>query len=181
MKVKTADIVRDARVLAGLDVDMKVKRTGNHLRAARALAGVDQEYVARLAEVAIGTVRNMEGCGFGPITSRGTIVERVFKALETLGIQFVAEIDEDGVTRIVGVKRHRLITGVGFSAVDYKPEIGLVDERRGHVSNLPIPVAKEMAVAARERGDIEYAVELEAAIRLAASMKNGVQNGGGVR
>ncbi len=154
---------------------MKVKTdvpimTGNHLRAARALAGVDQEYVARFAKVAIGTVRNMESSGYGPITSRLAIVQRVTKALLNVGIVFTGEKGEDGVARITGVKRAQVIVGVGFSEADYRPEIFMALDI-GSSLQFPVPLAKEMAAAARERNDKEYAFALETAIRLSANTK----------
>jgi hypothetical protein len=62
--------------------------TGNHLRAARALAGIDQERLAELADVHIGTVRNMEACGADPIGGYASTREKVQRALESLGIEF---------------------------------------------------------------------------------------------
>ncbi len=62
--------------------------TGNHLRAARALAGIDQERLAELADVHIGTVRNMEACGADLIGGYSSTREKVQRALEALGIEF---------------------------------------------------------------------------------------------
>jgi hypothetical protein len=63
--------------------------TGNQLRAARALAGVDQAWVAKAADVAINTIRNMEGRGSEPITSSAVTVRKVQLVLESAGIEFL--------------------------------------------------------------------------------------------
>src|SRR5580658_2979693 len=63
--------------------------TGNQLRAARALVGVDQHYVAKAADVAVNTIRNMEARGFEPITSGAYTVQCVQDSLEALGVEFL--------------------------------------------------------------------------------------------
>jgi hypothetical protein len=63
--------------------------TGNQLKAARALVGVDQAWVAKAANVAINTVRNMESRGGKPITSGAVTVRNVQLALESAGVEFI--------------------------------------------------------------------------------------------
>ena len=62
--------------------------TGNQLKAARALAAVDQAWVAKAANVAVNTIRNMESRGPGSITSGAVTVRNVQLALERAGIEF---------------------------------------------------------------------------------------------
>lgn len=63
--------------------------TGNQLKAARALAGLDQQAVAAAADVNVNTIRNMEACASGPITSSAVTVRRVQVALEGHGVEFL--------------------------------------------------------------------------------------------
>ncbi|MBV8895022.1 MAG: hypothetical protein JO051_00815 [Acidobacteriaceae bacterium] len=63
--------------------------TGNQLKAARALIGVDQAWVANAANVAINTIRNMEGRGAEPITSGAVTVRNVQLVLESAGAEFI--------------------------------------------------------------------------------------------
>jgi transcriptional regulator with XRE-family HTH domain len=63
--------------------------TGNHLKAARALVGIDQERLSDLSGVSINTVRNMEGCSDQPIGGYASTREKVQRALEALGIEFM--------------------------------------------------------------------------------------------
>lgn len=63
--------------------------TGNHLKAARALVGIDQERLSDLSGVSINTVRNMEGCGDQPIGGYASTREKVQRALEAFGIEFM--------------------------------------------------------------------------------------------
>jgi len=62
--------------------------TGNQLKAARALAAVDQVWVAKAANVAVNTIRNMENRGPEAITSGAVTVRNVQLALERAGIEF---------------------------------------------------------------------------------------------
>jgi transcriptional regulator with XRE-family HTH domain len=70
--------------------------TGNQLKAARALAGVDQMDVAKAANVAVNTIRNMESRGHDPITSGAVTVRNVQRALESFGVEFTNG-DQPGV------------------------------------------------------------------------------------
>ena len=63
--------------------------TGNQLKAARALVGADQVWVAKAANVAINTIRNMESRGADPITSGAVTVRNVQLALESAGVEFI--------------------------------------------------------------------------------------------
>ncbi len=63
--------------------------TGNQLKAARALVGVDQAWVAKAANVAINTIRNMESRAAEPITSGAVTVRNVQLALESAGVEFI--------------------------------------------------------------------------------------------
>jgi hypothetical protein len=62
--------------------------TGNQLKAARALAAIDQAWVAKSANVALNTIRNMESRGPEAITSGAVTVRNVQLALERVGIEF---------------------------------------------------------------------------------------------
>jgi predicted transcriptional regulator len=62
--------------------------SGNHIRAARALLGMDQEALARAADVSINTIRNMEACGGDPVGGRASTRDQVQSCLERLGIEF---------------------------------------------------------------------------------------------
>ena len=62
--------------------------TGRHLKAARGLLGWEQKDVAAAAEVALGTVRRMESFE-GPVESHTATLNRVVKAFEDMGIEFL--------------------------------------------------------------------------------------------
>jgi transcriptional regulator with XRE-family HTH domain len=63
--------------------------SGNQLRAARALLGVDQEALAEKVGVSDNTIRNMEACGAEPVGGFASTRDKVRKALEELGIEFL--------------------------------------------------------------------------------------------
>lgn len=65
--------------------------TGNQLKAARALAGLEQQDVARDADVSINTVRNMEAKGGDIVSVRLDTLNKVRAALEAAGIEFIPE------------------------------------------------------------------------------------------
>ena len=68
---------------------------GRQLRAARALLGWDQAKLAKMARVAIGTIRRMESFA-GTINSQTGTLYNVQKALEKGGIEFLDD-DRPGV------------------------------------------------------------------------------------
>jgi hypothetical protein len=70
--------------------------TGNHLKAARAIAGLDQAALAKLSDVSINIIRNMEATGSAPIGGRSSTRDQVQAALEELGVEF-ANGGEPGV------------------------------------------------------------------------------------
>jgi transcriptional regulator with XRE-family HTH domain len=70
--------------------------SGNQLRAARALLGIDQEALAEKVGVSDNTIRNMEACGAEPVGGFASTRDRVRKALEGLGIEFLND-GEPGV------------------------------------------------------------------------------------
>lgn len=63
--------------------------TGNQLKAARALIGMNQGALAKLANLNINTIQNMEGAGAGPIAGRAANVHAVQAVLEGAGIEFL--------------------------------------------------------------------------------------------
>jgi transcriptional regulator with XRE-family HTH domain len=63
--------------------------SGNQLRAARALLGLDQETLAEKVGVSDNTIRNMEACGAEPVGGFASTRDKVRKALEGLGIEFL--------------------------------------------------------------------------------------------
>jgi transcriptional regulator with XRE-family HTH domain len=79
--------------------------TGNHIKAARALADLDQEGLAKLSEVSINTIRNMEARGGEPVGGFASTREKVQGALEKIGIEFMNG-GSPGV-RLVKVKKRR--------------------------------------------------------------------------
>jgi transcriptional regulator with XRE-family HTH domain len=64
--------------------------TGRQLAAARALAGIGQAELAAAAKVSVPTLRRMEASE-GPASGLANNVLAVRRALESAGIQFVAE------------------------------------------------------------------------------------------
>lgn len=79
--IKTKNVAWNTKMLA----------TGHQLAAARALLGLLQETVAEAAGVSTNTIRNMEASGPKPIAGRAETVQRVQKALEKLGVEFIPE------------------------------------------------------------------------------------------
>ena len=65
--------------------------TGNQLKAARALADLNQEQLATAAAVNINTVRNMEARGPEVLKSGLDTIQKVQRALEAAGVQFIPE------------------------------------------------------------------------------------------
>lgn len=65
--------------------------TGNQLKAARALADINQEQLAAAAKVNINTIRNMEARGAEVLKSGLDTIQKVQRALEAAGIQFIPE------------------------------------------------------------------------------------------
>lgn len=65
--------------------------TGNQLKAARALADINQEQLAAVASVNINTIRNMEARGAEVLKSGLDTIQKVQRALEAAGIQFIPE------------------------------------------------------------------------------------------
>jgi predicted transcriptional regulator len=62
--------------------------TNRQLRAARVLLGWEQKDLAAAASVAVGTIRRMEGFE-GEIRGQHGTVQRVQRALEAAGIEFI--------------------------------------------------------------------------------------------
>jgi transcriptional regulator with XRE-family HTH domain len=62
--------------------------TGDQLRAGRALASLDQAQLAKLADVGINTIRNLEAAGSEPLGGYAATHEKVQRALEKVGIEF---------------------------------------------------------------------------------------------
>ena len=62
--------------------------TGRQLRAARVLLGIEQIELAKLAGVAIGTIRRMESFD-GEIGSRTGTLSLVTRAMEKAGVEFL--------------------------------------------------------------------------------------------
>ena len=63
-------------------------KTGNQMKAARALSGLSQKELADIAEVDVGTVRNLEASAGGPLRGRFETVAKIQSALETVGVEF---------------------------------------------------------------------------------------------
>jgi len=63
--------------------------TANQLRAARALKGLSQKYLAEKVGVSTMTIKRAEGTG-RPQASQD-IIERIRVALESAGVEFIAE------------------------------------------------------------------------------------------
>ncbi len=66
-------------------------QNGNQLKAARALAELNQEQLAERSGVNVNTIRNMEGRGSAILVSGLDTVSKVQKALESAGVEFIAE------------------------------------------------------------------------------------------
>ena len=80
--------------------------TGNHIRAARALLGMDQETLAEKAGISVGTVKNMEATGLGPVGGFASRRDSVRAALERAGIEFTNG-DSPGVRLVKGKAKRR--------------------------------------------------------------------------
>ena len=65
--------------------------TGNQLKAARALAGIEQVKLAELAGLSVNTIRNMEAAGASVMRIRLDTLNKAKTALETAGVEFIAE------------------------------------------------------------------------------------------
>ena len=79
--------------------------TAFQLVAARGLVGWSQIKLAKVAAVGISTIKRMEG-EVGPGRSAAVTVERVQRALESHGVQFI----EDGASSLEGGPGVRLRT-----------------------------------------------------------------------
>jgi len=62
---------------------------GNQLRAARSLIGMEQSDLAELAGLNVNTIRSMEQSGVKGIAGRFENVQKVQRALEAEGIEFL--------------------------------------------------------------------------------------------
>ena len=58
------------------------------VRAGRALVGIGQKELAKMADVAVATLRRMEDDGIGPERSNAGSVQRVKDCLESAGVEF---------------------------------------------------------------------------------------------
>lgn len=67
-----------------------IKITGTQVRAARALLQMDQKSLAELSSVSIATIKRLEPM-VGPIRANKVTIEALRHALETAGIEFIAE------------------------------------------------------------------------------------------
>jgi DNA-binding XRE family transcriptional regulator len=65
---------------------MKPLITGNMIRAARALAGINQDALAKAADLPIQTLSRMEASGAKPIVSRDSTTVAVLAALGRHGV-----------------------------------------------------------------------------------------------
>lgn len=74
--------------------------SGNQIRAARALVNIEQVDLARLAGVSVNTIRNMESACAKPAAGRIDTLDKVVKALRTLGVLFIAENGEGAGVRL---------------------------------------------------------------------------------
>ncbi|SIS86882.1 helix-turn-helix transcriptional regulator [Paracoccus saliphilus] len=63
--------------------------TGNQIRAARSLLGLSQAQVAESAGISVPTVKRAEGSG--AINASADAVAAIRAALETAGVEFIAE------------------------------------------------------------------------------------------
>ena len=70
--------------------------TAGQVKAARSLVGWNQDRLAAASEVAISTIRRMEGKE-GPIGGYAENVWKIQRALEAAGIAFIDEGSEGGV------------------------------------------------------------------------------------
>src|SRR5690606_11939039 len=63
--------------------------TGHQLRAARSLIGWEQTDVASASGLSVNTIRTMEASGAAAIAGRAANVQKIQKALEEGGIEFL--------------------------------------------------------------------------------------------
>jgi predicted transcriptional regulator len=61
-----------------------------HIRAARALLGISAEQLSQMADVPHRTIQRLESAGGIPPSRSGTL-ERVQRALEAAGIEFIGD------------------------------------------------------------------------------------------
>jgi DNA-binding XRE family transcriptional regulator len=64
--------------------------TGEQLRAARAMARIEQSDLARASKVSVDTIKRLERT-IGPVSANVATVNSVVQALESAGIEFIAE------------------------------------------------------------------------------------------
>jgi DNA-binding transcriptional regulator YiaG len=70
--------------------------TGRQIAAARALANLDQETIAKAANISVGTLRRMEATEGAPASGYPNNVAAVIAALEKAGVEFTNS-DQPGV------------------------------------------------------------------------------------
>jgi transcriptional regulator with XRE-family HTH domain len=80
--------------------------TGRQLAAARALASLDQETIAKAANISVGTLRRMEATD-GPASGYPNNVAAVIAALEKAGVEF---LDDGQGVRLKPAKTKRKST-----------------------------------------------------------------------
>jgi len=64
---------------------------GRHIVAARGFAGLTQQQLADLAMLDVGTIRRMESFGEEPVGAIPGNLDKVKRALESVGIEFYEE------------------------------------------------------------------------------------------
>jgi transcriptional regulator with XRE-family HTH domain len=64
--------------------------TASQLRAARALLGIDQQVLARRAQLSLPTIQRMETSG-GMIRGNVDSMMKVIQALESMGVELIGE------------------------------------------------------------------------------------------
>jgi len=73
--------------------------TGNQIKAARGLAGMNQEELAKAADVGVNTVRNFEGFNESVVRGRLDTMDKLREAFRAAGVDLL----EDGQTSIGGL------------------------------------------------------------------------------
>lgn len=63
--------------------------TGVHLSSARGLLRWSQHDLANEAGVNVGTIRRMEGAANGPVVANTVTLDKVMRALERKGVEFL--------------------------------------------------------------------------------------------
>ena len=76
--------------------------TGSQIAAARKLLQIDQTTLAEKARVGIATIKRMERSA-DVLTVSGRSINKVKRALETLGVRLIDDHDELGV--VISVKK----------------------------------------------------------------------------